>query len=49
MMSAAGNDAGSTPALGRNGDTGGRNPLSPGIIGMPLGIGMGMSIPSWVC
>jgi hypothetical protein len=34
--------AGSTPAPGRNELTGGVKPTSPGIIGMPFGIGIGI-------
>ena len=39
---AAGSRLGSTPAPGRNDVTGGISPTSPGIIGIPLGMGIGM-------
>ena len=41
---ASGSVLGSTPAPGRKGVTGGTSPRSPGIMIIPLGIGMGMAI-----
>ena len=35
---------GSTPAPGRNDATGGVSPISPGTIGMPLGMGIGIAM-----